>query len=84
MRELTDRHGKTVIVVLHDLNLAATFADDVIMLKAGQVLASGPVADTVTPENVAEIFDLEADIFSRLGRLICVPRLERQEQAIPA
>ena len=43
VRELTDRHGKTVIVVLHDLNLASTFADDVIMLKAGRVLASGPV-----------------------------------------
>ena len=41
VRELTDRHGKTVIVVLHDLNLASTFADDVIMLKAGRVLASG-------------------------------------------
>ncbi|EGP55953.1 ABC transporter-like protein [Agrobacterium tumefaciens F2] len=84
VRELTDRHGKTVIVVLHDLNLASTFADDVIMLKAGRVLASGPVANTVTSANVADVFDLEADIFSRQGRLICVPRLERQEQAIPA
>ena len=84
VRELTDRHGKTVIVVLHDLNLASTFADDVIMLKAGRVLASGPVANTATSANVADVFDLEADIFSRQGRLICVPRLERQEQAIPA
>ena len=84
VQRLSREKGLGVIVVLHDLNLAATFADDVIMLKAGQVLASGPVADTVTPENVAEIFDLEADIFSRKGRLICVPRLERQEQAIPA
>ncbi|WP_107676949.1 ABC transporter ATP-binding protein [Agrobacterium sp. LAD9] len=84
VRELSDRHGKTVIVVLHDLNLASTFADDVIMLKAGRVLASGPVTTTVTSANVAEVFDLDADIFSRQGRLICVPRLERQEQAIPA
>ncbi|MDQ1195012.1 iron complex transport system ATP-binding protein [Rhizobium sp. SORGH_AS 787] len=84
VRELTDRHGKTVIVVLHDLNLASTFADDVIMLKAGRVLASGPVAATITPANVSDVFDLQADIFSRQGRLICVPRLEQQEQAISA
>lgn len=75
VRALCDRHGRTVIVVLHDLNLAAAFADDIVMLKAGRIVAAGPVRDTVTTENVARVFDLETDIFTRDGRLVCLPRM---------
>jgi iron complex transport system ATP-binding protein len=71
---LTRRLGKTVVTVLHDLNLTTAFADDVVMLLDGRVIAAGPVAETVNTANVRDVFGLETDIFDRSGRLICVPR----------
>lgn len=75
VRDLTRHHGKTVVTVLHDLNLAAAFADDVAMLKAGRLMAAGPLRQTLTAANVAEVFDIEADIFERDGQLVCLPRV---------
>lgn len=73
LRDLTRNHGKTVIAVLHDINLTNTFADDVVLLQAGSILAAGPVRATMTAANVARGFDIEADVFEHGGRLICLP-----------
>ncbi len=79
VRELTVRHGKTVIVVLHDLNLTSAFADDVVMLREGRVVASGPVETTVTAGNVERVFDLGVDILRHEGRLVCLPYMAHRE-----
>nr|WP_245223893.1 ABC transporter ATP-binding protein [Rhizobium halophytocola] len=76
VRDLCERHGKTVIIVLHDLNLTLAFADDIVMLRDGRVAAAGPVATTVTPVSVERVFGLDTEIFTRQGRLVCVPRIE--------
>jgi len=55
--------GCGVVIVLHDLNHAARIADDVALLSAGRLVAHGPVADTLTPATIAEIFDLSVEIF---------------------
>ncbi|MGL3606761.1 ABC transporter ATP-binding protein [Rhizobium sp. G187] len=81
IRELSVRHGKTIVVVLHDLNLAAAFADDVVMLRAGRVVAAGPVASTITETTIARVFDLETEVFVRDGRLVCLPQIRLQETA---
>lgn len=79
VRRLTRDHGKTVVVVLHDLNLTTAFADDVVMLRAGAVMAAGPATRTVTAATVQQTFDLDADIFDRDGRLICLPRMAKAD-----
>lgn len=73
IRELTDHHGKTMVVVLHDLNLAATFADDVAMLNNGQLITFGSVREAITADNIRRVFDIPGDIFERNGRLVCQP-----------
>lgn len=80
VRNLSRLQGKTVIVVLHDLNLASAFTDEVIMLRAGKIAASGSVRETMTTENIADVFDLETDIFPHDGRLVCLPRLADVQQ----
>lgn len=75
IRDLVTQHGKTVIIVLHDLNLTTSFADDVIMLQDGKVSAAGTVAGTITEHNIQRTFGLETEIFERKGRLVCVPSL---------
>lgn len=75
VRQLVQDFGKTVLVVLHDLNLAAAFADTLVMMKEGEVHAAGPLGTVLTPENVQAVFGMEVDIFARHGRLVCLPRL---------
>ncbi|MFJ2771831.1 ABC transporter ATP-binding protein [Streptomyces sp. NPDC087300] len=51
--------GRTVVVVLHDLNQAARYADHLVAMKSGEVVAEGPPSKVVTEELVREVFGLE-------------------------
>ncbi len=77
VRDLVEPHGKTVISVLHDLNLTAAFADEVVLMHEGRCLTSGTGADAVTPQNIERVFGLKAQVFEKDGRLVCFP--ERPE-----
>ena len=52
----------TVVMVLHDLNLAARYADHLVVMRAGRIVANGTPAETLTTEIVRDAFDLEARI----------------------
>jgi iron complex transport system ATP-binding protein len=54
--------GRTVAVVLHDLNLAARYAQRLVAMKDGVLVASGTPAEVLTEELLADVFDLEARI----------------------
>ncbi|RAY16069.1 ABC transporter ATP-binding protein [Actinomadura craniellae] len=60
--DLNRREGRTVAMVLHDLNQACRYADHVIAMKAGRVVAEGPPAGIVTGELVEEVFDLRCQV----------------------
>ncbi|PPG33587.1 Fe(3+)-dicitrate ABC transporter ATP-binding protein [Pseudoclavibacter sp. RFBG4] len=53
-----NRQGRTVVAVLHDLNHAARYADHIIAMRDGRILASGTPRDVVTSERVEEIYGL--------------------------
>lgn len=53
------RHGSSAVVITHDLNLAAEFGDEVLMLKNGRVLAKGAPAEVLTAENIRSCFEVE-------------------------
>lgn len=50
--------GMGVILVLHDINLAARIADQAIILKAGKILTQGPAAEAISPANLQAAFDI--------------------------
>lgn len=54
------REGVAVLVILHDLNLAAQYADRVVMLKGGRVARQGRPSEVFTREAIREVFDVQA------------------------
>ncbi|NEC13091.1 ABC transporter ATP-binding protein [Streptomyces sp. SID8014] len=59
VRRLNREQGRTVVLVLHDLNQAARYADHLVALREGRVVAEGTPADVVTAGLVRDIFGLE-------------------------
>ncbi|MFC0429623.1 ABC transporter ATP-binding protein [Kutzneria buriramensis] len=54
--------GRTVVMVLHDLNLAARYADRLVALRAGKMVAQGRPHEVLTEDLLREVFDLEAKV----------------------
>lgn len=54
--------GRTVVMVLHDLNLAARYASRLIAMREGRIVAGGEPTEVLTAEMLREVFDLEAQI----------------------
>lgn len=54
------QQGHTVVLVLHDLNLAFRYATRVVLMKAGRIVAQGPPAEVVTEAVIREVFDLDS------------------------
>jgi iron complex transport system ATP-binding protein len=58
-RQLAHERGLAVVAVVHDLNLAARYADRAVLVAAGRVMASGTPADVLRPEHVTRCFGIQ-------------------------
>lgn len=67
--------GRTIILVVHDLNLAARYAHYIIAMRAGRVVVAGTPAEVMTEAMLREVFDVEVDIVHdpRTGVPLCMP-----------
>ncbi|MDQ3412565.1 MAG: ABC transporter ATP-binding protein [Chloroflexota bacterium] len=74
-RGLNRREGRGIVMILHDLNLAARYADQIVMMKAGEIVAVGPPAEVITRDALRQVFEVEADILTdpRTGTPVVVP-----------
>ena len=69
------RDGKSVVVVVHDLNLAAAYADRVALIVQGRIDATGSPTDVITTERISEVYRVDVDVLSdNDGRRIVVPK----------
>ncbi|WP_370616813.1 ABC transporter ATP-binding protein [Mumia sp. Pv 4-285] len=62
LTDLNRERGKTIVIVLHDLNLASRYADHLIAMKAGRIVAEGKPHGVITPEVVQEVFGLPCEV----------------------
>lgn len=62
--DLNQREGRTISLVLHDLNHACRYAHHLVVMKAGQIVAEGPPGDVVTEELVEEVFEIRCKVVS--------------------
>ncbi len=64
--------GITVVIALHDINMAIRYAGNIIMLKEGRIFACGG-RETITPENIEKLYDIRVRIISENEGLYIVP-----------
>jgi iron complex transport system ATP-binding protein len=62
LTDLNRERGTTIVMVLHDLNLAARYADDLVALTDGRLYAQGDPADVVTERMVRDVFGMAARV----------------------
>jgi iron complex transport system ATP-binding protein len=76
LTDLNRSRGTTVVMVLHDLNLAARYADHLVALAAGTVHAAGSPAEVLTEETVQAVFGLESLVITdpTSGKPLMLPR----------
>ncbi|OLF41889.1 ABC transporter ATP-binding protein [Psychrobacter sp. Rd 27.2] len=75
LRELSCSQQKTVVIVLHDINQAAQFADTVVMMKTGQVMAVGQPVDVITKDTMKDLYNVDVTVLNHQGRPVIVDTL---------
>jgi len=72
LRRATHELHKTVVIVLHDINFAAWYADHIVAMRDGQVYASGSADEIITAECLRHIYDMDIRIHTVDGRRIAL------------
>ncbi|MGC4028566.1 MAG: ABC transporter ATP-binding protein [Steroidobacteraceae bacterium] len=62
LRDLARERGTTALVVLHDLQVAAQWADRILVLDGGRLAACGPPVEAITPELLARVYNVRARV----------------------
>lgn len=75
--ELVDRmrsaDGITVIAAMHDLTLAGQYADRMVMLRSGRVVADGAPAEVLTAQRIADVYDARVEVVQRGANIAVLP-----------
>jgi iron complex transport system ATP-binding protein len=86
LRRLNREEGRTIVMVLHDLNHAARYADDLLAIRDGRLVAAGPPAEVVTEQTVRDVFGLDVLVVEdpATGGPLVVPAATPLTAALPA
>lgn len=75
LKKLNEKKEKTIIAVLHDINIAATYCNRIIMMKNGQIYSNGKTEEVLTEENLNKVYEVDFEILEnpRTGKKYYVP-----------
>ncbi|MGP4069614.1 ABC transporter ATP-binding protein [Halobacillus sp. B29] len=74
LEQLNREEGRTIVMVIHDLNHAARFADYIVALKEGRIIKEGTPAEVIKPKVLEEVFQIDAEVVQdpRTNRPVCL------------
>ncbi|WP_130177569.1 ABC transporter ATP-binding protein [Cryobacterium sp. SO1] len=72
LRRMADELGKRVIVVLHDINFAATYSDRIVAMRDGRVVADAPAGEIMRPDVLEAVYDTKVDVREIDGRPVAL------------
>lgn len=72
LQHLVKTQQKTVVIVLHDINFAAGYADEILAMKDGKVFAKGKTADIITKKTLDQLYQMDVAIHEINGKRVCL------------
>lgn len=72
LRRLVDEMGKTIVIVIHDINFASCYSDQIVALKDGKIVKQGRACDVIDKCVLKEIYDMDIDVKEIDNQRICV------------
>lgn len=72
LRRIVDELGKTVVIVIHDINFASCYSDEIIALQDGEIVSVGTVDEMMTASTLSKLYDMDFNVQEINGRKICV------------
>jgi iron complex transport system ATP-binding protein len=88
LTDLVRTQGRTVVAVLHDLNLACRYADHIVAMQGGRIVAEGAPAAVMTSAVVKTVFGIDSEVVidpvSQSPMIVPIGRHHRLKQAVPA
>lgn len=73
VQELNRKHGRTIVMVLHDINQALAYSDEVIGLKDGHILFQGSPQDVITSESMSHLYGTDLQVVPFQNRKVVLP-----------
>ena len=73
MRHLSHERGLTIVAVIHDLNLALEYADQIVVLKQGNVTAAGSPKEAATAQILSDAYGISVEVLKVKGRTVVLP-----------
>lgn len=71
---LNKNYNKTIIMILHDVNLALQYADKIFIIKDGKLIISGSPQKIITSKLLQDTFNVSFDIVKKLNKMYCIPK----------
>ena len=72
LKKLVQEIGKTIVIVLHDINFAASYADEIIAMKDGQLFTQGTTQEMIKKDVLDELYEMDIRICEIEGRRFCL------------
>jgi iron complex transport system ATP-binding protein len=69
LQRLRDEKSKTIVAILHDLNLAYSFCNKIILMKDGEIFAQGETQEILTVSNLKEVYEMDFEFIDKSGTL---------------
>ena len=72
LKRLVEELGKTIIIVLHDINMASQYADEIVAFKDGQVFCKGTTAQIMQADLLSQLYEIPIKLADINGKKICI------------
>lgn len=72
LRRITDELGKTVVIVIHDINFASCYSDEIIALQNGEIAVTGTVDEIMQASTLSKLYEMDFNVQEINDKKICV------------
>ncbi|MGM0452172.1 MAG: ABC transporter ATP-binding protein [Thermodesulfobacteriota bacterium] len=82
LKSLATEKKISVVMAVHDLNLASRYADKIIMMKEGRIYSAGDAETVLTPDNISSVYGVVAEVKHELGKPYVIPlkHIDREDE----